>query len=96
LTHLHESIKLIEMSKRLQVLLDDAELREVRRAARQARMTTAEWVRRALRAARRTQPAADTSRKLQVIRRALRHQFPAPDIAQMLEEIERGALGPRR
>lgn len=77
------------------MLLEDAELREVQKAARQARMTTAEWVRRALRAARRLQPATDTSRKLQVIRRAARHEFPAPDLDQMLAEIERGALEAR-
>jgi uncharacterized protein len=33
------------MSRRLQVVLDDAELAEVRRAAHRARITTAEWVR---------------------------------------------------
>jgi hypothetical protein len=78
------------MSKRLQVLLDEAELREVQRAARRARMTTAEWVRHALRAARRAQPLSDPARKLRAVRTAARHRFPAPDIAQMLAEIERG------
>ncbi len=37
------------MSRRLQVLLEDAELRELPRAARAGRMTVAEWVRQALR-----------------------------------------------
>jgi hypothetical protein len=78
------------MSKRLQVLLDEAELRDVQRAARRDRVTTAEWVRRALRSARRAQPLTDTGRKLDVIRLAARHAFPAPDISQMLAEIERG------
>jgi hypothetical protein len=40
------------MSKRLQVLLDEPEWREVQRAARASRVTVAEWVRQALRAAR--------------------------------------------
>ncbi len=40
------------MRKRLQVLLDDAELREIKHAARAHRLTVAEWVRQALRAAR--------------------------------------------
>ena len=37
------------MSKRLQVILDDAELREIQRIARRQRLTVAEWVRQALR-----------------------------------------------
>lgn len=51
------------MVRRLQVLLDEAELREVQRAARSRRMTVAEWVRQALRAERRRQPVGDASRK---------------------------------
>ncbi len=76
------------MTKRLQVLLDEAELREVQKAARRERMSTAEWVRRALRAARRAKPLSDAGRKLGAIRVAARHAFPAPDIDQMLAEIE--------
>lgn len=64
------------MSKRLQVLLEDAELRDVQKAAWQARMTTAEWVRRALRPARRLQLATDTSRKLHVIDAPLESGWP--------------------
>lgn len=77
------------MSHRLQVLLEDAEYRAVRQAARTAGLTVAEWVRTALRA-RRAQPSGDVDRKLQAIRRAARHEFPAADIDQMLAEIERG------
>ncbi len=84
------------MSKRLQVILDDAELRAVQKAARRARVTTADWVRRALRAARRAQPLSDTPRKLQIVRLAARHEFPAPEIDQMLVEIEQGYQDPRR
>jgi hypothetical protein len=80
------------MSKRLQVLLDDKELQEIQRSARQQRMTTAEWVRRALRAARRSEPRSAARKKLDVVRAAARHGFPAPDIDQMLGEIERGYL----
>jgi hypothetical protein len=85
------------MSKRLQVLLDEAELREVQKAARRDRVTTAEWVRRALRTARRAQPLTDAGRKLDAVRAAARHGFPAPDVAQMLAEIEGGYTAePRR
>jgi hypothetical protein len=34
--------------------------------------------------------ATDTGRKLDVVRAAAGHSFPAPDVAQMLAEIERG------
>ena len=80
------------MSKRLQVLLDETEWREIQRTARSNRLTVAEWVRQALRAARARHPVADAGRKLDVIRRAARHGFPTADIDRMLQEIERGYL----
>ena len=83
------------MSKRLQVLLDEPELKEIQRAARARRMTVAEWVRQVLRAARRSEPVADIGRKLDVVRAASRHSFPSGDIDQMLAEIERGFAGNR-
>lgn len=80
------------MSKRLQVLLDEPEWREVQRAARAQRTTVAEWVRQALRAARRREPLGDATRKLAVVRAAARHTYPTVDIDGMLAEIERGYL----
>jgi hypothetical protein len=80
------------MSKRLQVLLDEAELRDIRRSARRRRMTVAEWVRQALRAARRSEPRSDPGKKLQAVRAAAEHSFPTADIDKMLREIERGYL----
>ena len=84
------------MSKRLQVLLADQELREIKQVARQNRMTVAEWVRQALRMARRQQPT-DRARKLEVVRAAYKQRFPAGPIEEMLAEIERGYLddGPK-
>ena len=85
------------MSKRLQVLLDEPEWREIRRTARASRLTVAEWVRQALRAARARGPAEGAGRKLDVIRAAARHALPTAEIDQMLADIERGYLGtPRR
>lgn len=81
------------MSKRLQVLLDDAELRDLRRVARAHRMTVAEWVRQTLRAARRREPLGDTAQKLAAIRTAATHDFPTADIDEMLADIERGYAG---
>ena len=78
------------MTKRLQVLFEDDELRELQRLARQHRMTTAEWVRRSLRAARDAESGADVGQKLSAVRTASGFSFPTGDIATMLEEIERG------
>ncbi|HLE85852.1 MAG TPA: antitoxin [Thermoanaerobaculia bacterium] len=80
------------MSKRLQVLLDESELQDIRRTARRERMTVAEWVRQALRDARRQQPEREVHEKLDAVRRAAEHAFPTADIDQMLAEIERGYL----
>jgi hypothetical protein len=81
------------MSKRLQVLLDEREFREIQRVARAQRVTVAEWVRQALRAAARREPVGDAGKKLDVVRAAARHAFPAGDLARMLAEIERGYVG---
>jgi hypothetical protein len=83
------------MSKRLQVLIDEPEWREIQRTARASRMTVAEWVRQALRAARARAPVAGSSRKIDAIRRAARLDFPTAGIEQMLGEIEQGYLPPR-
>lgn len=78
------------MAKRLQVILQDPEYREIQRAARSQRVSLAEWVRRALAHARRQQPDAGSSKKLEAIARAVRHKFPTVDIDPMLAEIESG------
>lgn len=82
------------MSKRLQVLLDDSEYRELERSARRQRTTVSAFVRRALRELQRAEPTREPQRKLQVVREAARHTYPAPEIQQMLSEIERGYVGP--
>jgi len=81
------------MSQRLQVLLDEREFAEIRQVARLHRMTVAEWVRQALRQARREESGADPRRKLAVVREAARGAYPTADVKQMLAEIERGYLG---
>jgi hypothetical protein len=78
------------MSKRLQVLLEERELKEIQRIARGQRTTVAEWVRQALRSARQQEPLGDAGRKLEAVRVAALHSFPTADIDQMLAEIERG------
>lgn len=81
------------MSKRLQVLLEDSELRDIQRLAKAQRMTVAEWVRGVLRAARRREPLGDSGKKLEVVRSAARYSFPTADIDVMLREIEQGYGG---
>jgi hypothetical protein len=78
------------MAKRLQVILQDPEYREIQRMARSRHLSLAEWVRQALALARRREPLADTGKKLDVIRAAARHDYPVSDIGQMVAEIEKG------
>ena len=78
------------MAKRLQVILQDPEYREVQRAARSRHMSIAEWVRQALTQARRSEPRGDMEKKLTAVRAAARYEFPTSDIDTMLAEIERG------
>jgi hypothetical protein len=78
------------MAKRLQVIVQDPEYRDIQRAARLRRMSIAEWVRQALVQARRNEPGREAKSKIEVIRAAARMDFPTADIDRMLEEIERG------
>lgn len=78
------------MSKRLQVVLSEAELNEIRRTAQEHGVTVSEWVRDALRLARQERASGDAGRKLAAVRAGARHAFPTADIDQMLREIEQG------
>ncbi len=78
------------MAKRLQVILQDPDYREIQRMARSRQMSIAEWVRQALALARRREPMGSVGKKLEVIRAAVRHDYPVGDIDGMLAEIERG------
>ena len=78
------------MTQKLQVLLDDEELAEIRRVAELQRLTVAEWVRRALRTARQHSPAGDPRGKLSVVREAAQGAYPVGDLPSMLTEIESG------
>jgi hypothetical protein len=78
------------MAKRLQVILQDPDYREIQHMARARSMSLAEWVRQALDLARRRQPLGDVEKKIAAIRAAARHESPTSDIDTMLAEIERG------
>jgi hypothetical protein len=78
------------MAKRLQVIVRDPEYREIQRMARSRHMSIAEWVRQALDLARRREPITDVGKKLEIIRAAVRYDYPSGDIEDMLAEIESG------
>ncbi|MBV9144478.1 MAG: antitoxin [Acidobacteria bacterium] len=80
------------MSKRLQVILDDPEYRDLQRAARARRMSIAQWVREALAFAHQRQSTLSIEQKLEALNRASKYEFPIGDVEQLLTEIERGYL----
>ncbi len=82
------------MPKRLQILLQDREYRDIRRIARVRRMSIAEWVRQALAAALRREPPRDVGKKLRAVRAAARHSYPTADTNDMLAQIQSGSCGP--
>ena len=78
------------MAKRLQVILQDPEYREIQRMARARHLSLAEWVRQALDLARRREPLGGMGKKLEVIRAAAKCDYPVSDIDGILAEIESG------
>ncbi len=76
------------MNRRLQLAIEEDELREIQRAARREQLTVSEWVRQALREFRRQRAQASLERKLAAIRKASESAAPTADIDQMLAEIE--------
>ena len=78
------------MAKRLQVIIQEAQYREIQRAARARRLSIAEWVRQALESARRREPTKTYEKTMEAVRTAITYEFPTGDIDQMLREIEQG------
>lgn len=81
------------MSKRLQVILKDAEYRELQRTARQQGMTVSQWVRDAIRSAKAREPARGTVRKRGAVREASRHSYQRGDISAMPASSRAGNIG---
>ena len=78
------------MSIRLQILLSEEEMKELRKLAAREHVTVGEWVRRALREARSARSTPDPQARLKAVRRAAEYSFPTGEVDQMLAEIERG------
>jgi hypothetical protein len=82
------------MSKRLQVVVRDADLERYSRAADAAGTSLSEWVRQALRVAERERSSGDVEAKLALIRKAASYETGGRevDIDTMLAETEAGRL----
>jgi hypothetical protein len=78
------------MSKRLQVLLPEAQFDEIRRLAGVEGVTVAAWVRRVLDEACRERPYETVEAKLSAVREGAALAYPTGDIDQMLAEIASG------
>ena len=78
------------MSKRMQILVEEAEYARFQQSAQRMGISLAEWVRHALRAACRREPDTGTKEKLAAIRNAARHNYAMGNIDQVLAGIERG------
>lgn len=78
------------MSKRLQLLIPESEFEALRTMAQEDGVTVSEWVRQAIRQARRPRGGDDRGRRVAAIEAAHRHAFPTGDIEDVLAEIERG------
>jgi hypothetical protein len=82
------------MSKRLQVVVGDADLVRYERTARAAGLTVSEWVRQALKASERKASSGDVDAKLAALRRGASYGTGEGevDVDTMLKEIEAGYL----
>ena len=78
------------MSKRLQVVVDDLDFEQYERSARAHGVSLSEWVRRALKSAKRDESHGDVDTKLAAVRAAARHGYPTADIDTILAQIEQG------
>lgn len=78
------------MAKRLQVILQDSEFKEIQKAANAQRLSIAAWLRQALSEARQREAVGNVGKKLDAVLAATRNSFPTADINEMLAEIERG------
>ena len=78
------------MSKRLQVLIPDAEMDDINRAALMESVSVGQWVRKSLRESCFRRSGKSVEAKLAAIRQAAEYSFPTGDMDEMLADIERG------
>ncbi len=80
------------MSVRLQVLLDEEELQEVRILAKEEKITVSSWVRRAIQHEKKERPGVALRKKLEIIQKLSKYNFPVHDYKDMAAEIDSGYL----
>jgi hypothetical protein len=78
------------MPMKLEIVLDDAELRDIQKAAAAARVPVTAWVRASLVDQSRRHIQHCTQKKLAAVRAATSHRYPVADIKMMLKQIESG------
>jgi hypothetical protein len=78
------------MSIRLQILLAEEEMKELKRLADEEHMTVSSWVRRAIRNEKKTRPETAARKKLEMVRKAAGYTFPTGSIEELAAEIETG------
>jgi hypothetical protein len=76
------------MSKRLQVVVGEADLERYERSAQAAGLTVSAWARQAMNAAERHTSSGDVEARLALIRKAAKYSLPVSDIDTMLAENE--------
>jgi hypothetical protein len=81
---------LMSVSKRLQIVMPEAEIEALRKSARKEGLTLSEWARKALKKARQAQKGPTPEGKLKALVRALECDHPTADIDDILTSIERG------
>ena len=80
----------MSMSTRLQIIVSEEEIEELRKCADREGVTLSEWARRALRRARASQLGPTPELKLKVLEQALQRGHPTSNMDEMLDDIERG------
>ncbi len=78
------------MTKRLQILMPDADFARLQAIAEAHDVSVGEWVRRAVRQSFDSPQVRSAQSKIAAVREALTVYAPTADIDQMNEEIERG------
>jgi len=80
------------MSTRLQILLDDNDLSEVKELAMEENLTVSAWVRRAIKHEKKERPGTAARKKLEVILNFSKYDFPISDYKDITAEIDSGYL----